>query len=488
MLARAQIVFTQALLTDLYELTMAYGYWKCGKIEDEAVFHLFFREEPFAGGYAVAAGLEDTIRYLEEFRFSSDDLDYLRTVSGNDGKPIFPREFLDQLRDLRFTCDVDAIPEGTIVFAQEPLLRVRGPIAQAQIVEAALLNIVNFQTLIATKAARVVYAAGGDPVLEFGLRRAQGPDGALSAARAAWIGGVAGTSDVLAGARFGIPVKGTHAHSWVMIFDHEMEAFEAYTEVMPNNVLLLVDTYNTLEGVDHAIEIGRRLRERGHDLIGVRLDSGDLAYLSIEARKRLDAAGFPKALIAASNELDEHVILSLKDQGAAINLWGVGTRLVTGFDQPALGGVYKLSAMRHRGSEWVHRIKVSEQTAKISTPGMLQVRRFVRNGEAAGDMILDELIGDPSPTIVDPLDLTRRKTFDTDHQSEELLVPVFRGGKRVYEPPPLEEIRQRRERDFARFHPGVKRFVNPHRYPVGLEQRLFDLKTRLILGTRGGAA
>ncbi len=467
---------------------MAYGYWKCGKIEDEAVFHLFFREEPFAGGYAVAAGLEDAIRYLEELRFSTDDLDYLRTVSGNDGKPIFPREFLDELRDLRFTCDVDAIPEGTIVFAQEPLLRVRGPIAQAQIVEAALLNIVNFQTLIATKAARVVYAAGGDPVLEFGLRRAQGPDGALSAARAAWIGGVAGTSDVLAGARFGIPVKGTHAHSWVMIFDHEMEAFEAYTEVMPNNVLLLVDTYNTLEGVDHAIEIGRRLRERGHELIGVRLDSGDLAYLSIEARKRLDAAGFPKALIAASNELDEHVILSLKDQGAAINLWGVGTRLVTGFDQPALGGVYKLSAMRHRGSEWVHRIKVSEQTAKISTPGMLQVRRYVRNGEAAGDMILDELIGDPSPTIVDPLDLTRRKTFDSAHQSEELLVPVFRGGKRVYEPPPLEEIRQRRERDFARFHPGVKRFVNPHRYPVGLEQRLFDLKTRLILGTRGGAA
>lgn len=488
MLAPVTAVFTNALLTDLYELTMAYAYWKCGKDRDEAVFHLFFRDEPFEGGYAVAAGLEDAIRYLEDLRFSREDLEYLATVEGNDGKPIFPRAFLDHLREMRFSCDVDAIPEGRIVFAQEPLLRVRGPIAEAQIVETALLNIINFQTLIATKAARVVYAAGGDPVLEFGLRRAQGYDGALSAARATYIGGVAGTSDVLSGARYGIPVKGTHAHSWVMSFDHEIEAFEAYAEVMPNNVLLLVDTYNTLEGVDHAIEVGRKLRAKGHELIGIRLDSGDLAYLSIEARKKLDAAGFQDAVIAASNDLDENVILSLKDQGATINLWGVGTRLVTAYDQPALGGVYKLSAMRRQGHDWEHRIKVSEQTAKISNPGMLQVRRFARNGEFGGDMIYDELIGEPSHTMVDPLDLTRRKSFEPSMHWEDLLVPVFRGGKCVYDAPSLDEIRAVRERDFQRFHPGIKRFVNPHRYPVGLEHQLFDLKTKLILSTRGVSA
>jgi nicotinate phosphoribosyltransferase len=469
-------------LTDLYELTMAYGYWRSGKAGDEAVFHLFFRKEPFGGGYAIAAGLGDAIAYLRSLAFEEDDLAYLRTLKGNDGAPLFPEEFLRWLGKLRFRCDVDAMPEGSVVFAHEPLLRVRGPIAEAQLVETALLNILNFQTLIATKAARIVYAAAGDAVIDFGLRRAQGENGALSAARAAYIGGVGATSNVLAGARYGIPVRGTHAHSWVMSFDSEREAFETYADVMPNNALLLVDTYDTLQGVRHAIEIGRKLRERGHELAGIRLDSGDLAYLSIEARKMLDAAGFEKAVIAASNDLDEHLITSLKEQGAKISLWGVGTRLVTAWDQPALGGVYKLSAMRRQGGGWEHRVKLSEQTAKVSTPGMLQVRRFEQDGQAAGDMIWDELDGPPGPLMVDPFDPTRHKSFAS--AGRDLLVPVFRGGELVYEAPSLEEASAHRERELGAFHQGVKRFANPHRYPVGLESRLFERRTKLIMQGR----
>ncbi len=471
-----------ALLTDLYQLTMAYGYWKTGKDHDEAVFHLYFRENPFEGGYTIAAGLEEAVQYLEALRFRDDDLKFLETVRGNDNGRLFPDEFLRYLEQLRFSCDIDAVPEGTVVFPQEPMLRVVGPILEAQIVETALLNVLNFQSLIATKAARVVYAAKGDPVIDFGLRRAQGVDGALAASRAAYIGGCVATSNVLAGATYKIPVKGTHAHSWVMAFDSEMEAFAKYAEVMPNNCLLLVDTYNTLQGVEHAIEIGKQLRKTGHELIGIRLDSGDLAYLSIEARKMLDAAGFEKAVIAASNELDEHLISSLKDQGAKIDVWGVGTRLITAYDQPALGGVYKLSALRRQGATWQHRIKVSEQAIKTSNPGMLQVRRF-----EDADMIFDQLAGEPSHVIVDPLDLTRRRVIPDAARYQDLLVPIFRRGRRVYELPSIEEIRAHRARELSRFHAGVKRFVNPHRYPVGLEKELFDLKTRLILEARGAA-
>jgi len=476
-------VLSFALLTDFYELTMAYGYVRAGKADDDAVFHLYFRENPFGGGYTIAAGLETAVRYLEELCFRDDDLRFLAAQQGNDGARIFPDDFLAYLRAMRFTCDVDAVAEGTVVFPHEPLVRVRGPIAQAQIVETALLNIVNFQSLIATKAARVVSAAKGDPVLDFGLRRAQGVDGGLAASRAAYIGGCVGTSNVLAGAQYDIPVKGTHAHSWVMSFASEREAFDAYAAVLPNNVLLLVDTYDTLQGVANAIDVGRTLRARGHELMGIRLDSGDLAYLSIEARRMLDDAGFPRAVIAASNDLDEHVIASLKEQGARIDLWGVGTRMVTAFDQPALGGVYKLSALRPRGGAWEYRVKISEQAVKTSNPGVLQVRRF-----PGADMIFDELTPEPSRTIVDPLDLTRRRTIAADAPHEDLLVPVFRGGRRVYALPPIEEIRARRAAQLARFHPGVKRFVNPHRYPVGLEAKLFDLKTRLILEERGATA
>lgn len=476
-----------ALLTDLYQLTMAYGYWRAGKVDDEAVFHLFFRENPFDGGYTIAAGLEPVVDYLDHLRFDDDDVAYLATLEGNDGQALFDRAFLDYLRGLKLACDVDAIAEGTVVFPHEPLVRVRGPIMQAQIIESALLNMINFHSLIATKAARVVQAAKGDPVLDFGLRRAQGIDGALAASRAAYIGGVAATSNVLAGARFGIPTRGTHAHSWVMSFATEREAFETYANVMPNNTLLLVDTYNTLEGVANAIDVGKKLREEGRKFAGIRLDSGDLAYLSIQARKMLDEAGFNDAVIAASNDLDEHVITSLKEQGARVNVWGVGTRLITAYDQPALGGVYKLSAIRRGGGAWEHKVKVSEQTIKVSNPGVLQVRRFVAGSQAVGDMIWDETSGAPdSRTIIDPLDLTRRKRFDDSDEGVDLLVPVYRKGARVYEPPPLERVRELRAQQLALFHPGVKRFVNPHRYPVGLETQLFDLKTRLVLEARGG--
>jgi len=472
-----------ALLTDLYQLTMAYGYWKSGKDREDAVFHLYFRENPFDGGYTIAAGLEQAVQYIESLRFAEDDLRFLATVVGNDGKPLFPPDFLQHLSGLEMSLDVDAVPEGTVVFPQEPLVRVVGPMLQAQIVESALLNIINFQSLIATKAARVVHAANGDPVVDFGLRRAQGIDGALAASRATYIGGCVATSNVLAGAKYDIPVKGTHAHSWVMAFDSESDAFEKYAEVMPNNCLLLVDTYNTIQGVRNAIEIGKRLRALGHELIGVRLDSGDLAYLSNEARKMLDAAGFPKAAISASNDLDEHLIASLKQQGAKVDLWGVGTKMVTGWDQPALGGVYKLSAMRPAGAEWQYRIKVSEQAIKTSNPGMLQVRRF-----DDADMIFDQLAGEPSHVIVDPLDLTRRRVVPERARYRDLLVPVFRRGRRVYELPGIEQIRQRRAEELTQFHPGVKRFENPHRYPVGLEKSLFDLKTRLVLEARGAPA
>jgi nicotinate phosphoribosyltransferase len=475
-----------ALLTDLYELTMAYGYWKAGLRDREAAFHLTYRENPFGGGYTVACGLEPAVEFLERLRFEPDDLDYLAGLRGDDGGPLFERAFLDFLGRLPLACDIDAVPEGTVVFAQEPLVRVTGPIIQAQVIESALLNFINFQTLIATKAARIVEAAQGDPVLEFGLRRAQGIDGALSAARAAYVGGCAATSNVLAGRLYGIPVKGTHAHSWVMCFDDELAAFDAYARALPNNCVFLVDTYDTLSGVRHAIEVAGRLRQQGHRLLGVRLDSGDLAYLSIEARKMLDAAGLADVPVMASSDLDESIIISLKEQGAKIAVWGVGTRLVTGHDAAALGGVYKLTAVRRAGGVWEDRIKLSEQQLKISTPGVLQVRRFCDQGQAIGDAIYD--LGHPPAgpcTIVDPADITRRKTFPAGTQSCDLLVPVFRRGQRVYELPPLEAIRRRAAGQLAALHPGVKRLVNPHRYPVGLEFGLHQRKTALILKQRG---
>ncbi len=475
-----------ALLTDFYELTMACGYWKTGIHDRQAAFHLLFRENPFRGGFTVACGLQTAVEYLEQLRFDEADLAYLAELRGADRKRIFEPAFLDFLRDMRFACDVDAVPEGTVVFPYEPLVRVVGPLVHSQIVETALLNILNFQTLIATKAARVVMAARGDPVLEFGLRRAQGIDGGLAASRAAYVGGCAATSNVLAGRLYGIPVRGTHAHSWVMCFDDEPQAFRAYAEAMPNNCLFLVDTYDTLEGVRNAVRVGRWLRAHGHEMAGIRLDSGDLAYLSIEARRILDEAGFPNAAVIASNDLDEHIITSLKEQGATIGVWGVGTRLVTGYGQPALGGVYKLSAVRGDDGTWHDKVKVSEQAAKTSTPGVLQVRRYRDRGQAVGDVIYDgqrPIQGDC--TMVDPADNTRRKTFPAGTDAADLLVPVFRQGKRVMDSPSVEDARKRTQQQLAQFHAGVKRFVNPHQYPVGLELGLHQRKTEIILNQRG---
>ncbi|MHC4938770.1 MAG: nicotinate phosphoribosyltransferase [Planctomycetota bacterium] len=373
---------SRTLLTDLYQLTMASSYWSSGMASREACFHLFFRRQPFGGGYALACGLEDAVDWLDQFGFDGKDLEYLASLG------IFPAGFLDHLGALRLSCDIDAVPEGTVVFAHEPLVRVRGPLLEAQLLETALLHFVNFATLVATKASRVCHAAAGDAVLEFGLRRAQGGCGALTASRAAWIGGCTATSNVLAGERFGVPVRGTHAHSWVMCFEEELAAFEQFAAAMPHNCVLLVDTYDTLQGVRHAIEVGKRLRDEGHRLIGIRLDSGDLVGLSKAARRELDAAGLERTDIVASNDLDEHRIAELKAAGAPISVWGVGTRLMTAHDDPALTGVYKLSAVRDPGGSWEPRMKLSED--KASDPGVLQVRRRPKFG---GDVLFDEDLG-----------------------------------------------------------------------------------------------
>ncbi|MBC8152236.1 MAG: nicotinate phosphoribosyltransferase [Bacteroidetes bacterium] len=479
-----------SLLTDFYQLTMAYGYWKSGRADQEAVFNLYFRKHPFQGGFTVACGLADAVDYLRAFRFSETDLSYLRTMTGNDEKPLFDDEFLTYLRELTFTADIDAIPEGTVVFPNEPLLRIRGPILQCQLLETPLLNLINFQSLIATKAARLRLAAGTDTLLEFGLRRAQGPDGGVTASRAAYIGGCDATSNVLAGKLFGIPVRGTHAHSWVMSFADEQTAFDTYADMLPNNVTLLVDTYDSLQGVRRAIETGKKLNARGHKLAGIRLDSGDLAYLSITARQLLDAAGFTDTAIVASNDLDENIITSLKQQGAKVDTWGVGTKLVTAYDQPALGGVYKLAAIRNpERDRWDYTLKLSEQAVKTSTPGIQQVRRFTDDRGFVADMIFDEEMNAADrtarATLVDPLDFTRRRTFGPDHPHEDLLVPVFRAGQLVYQNPDIRAVRARVQTQLASLHPGIKRFTNPHSYPVGLERGLYDLKTALILQLRG---
>jgi nicotinate phosphoribosyltransferase len=471
-----------ALLTDLYELTMSFGYWKAGMADRDSVFHVSFRQNPFGGGYTIACGLAYVIEYLEKFAFDRSDLDYLAVQKDRLGKPLFERGFLQHLAGLKLRCDVDAVPEGTVMFPQEPMLRIRGPLIQCQMLETALLNILNFQSLIATKAARVTLAAEGAPVLEFGLRRAQGIDGGVAASRAAYIGGCSATSNVLAGKLFGIPIAGTHSHSWVMAFPSEREAFKEYARIMPDNCIFLVDTYQTLSGVRHAAETGKELRARGSEMTGIRLDSGDLASLSIEARKILDAEGFPEAKIVASNEMDEYIIESLKHQGAKIDLWGVGTKLATAYDQPALGGVYKLSALRADGGDWEYKMKVSDHGAKTSTPGILQIRRFQRNGVNIADAIVEEGARPAGEcVIVDPNDVSHKETIPTEAEHSDLLLPVIRGGKTIYVQPSLSEIRKKTAENLASFPPGIKRFIYPHLYPVGLELGLYRKKITLAL-------
>jgi nicotinate phosphoribosyltransferase len=470
-----------ALLTDFYELTMAYGYWKRGIADREAVFHLFFRRKPFNGEFAVAAGLEIALDLIEHFHYSASDLAYLEQLKGTDGSVLFDPEFLDFLSRFSFKCDLDAMPEGTPVFPYEPLVRVQGPILHAQLLECPLLNIINFQTLIATKAARICWAARPDPVVEFGMRRAQGIDGALAASRAAYIGGCESTSHVLAGKIYGIPVRGTHAHSWIMAFDEEEASFEAYAGVMPQNCIFLIDTYDTIRGAKKAISVAKKMRHKGIEMIGVRLDSGDLAHLSIEVRKLLDEGGFPKAKIMASNELDEVIIDDLKHQGAKINVWGVGTNLVTGKDQPALDGVYKLSAIRDENGKWQYKVKISEQLVKVTNPGLSQVRRYFDDRGNCADMIYDihsELPLDPQ--CIDPFDPTHQQRFSADMKYRDLLVPILRNGKRVYPSPPLKEIREKTLMELSQFHPATRRFLHPQPYFVGLEHSLYETKLRLI--------
>ncbi len=472
------------LLTDFYQLTMAYAYWKSGKGEQEAVFNLFFRKNPFEGGFTLAAGLDYVVDFCRNFKFDAADLTYLREMKQKDGSPVFESGFLDYLKGMKFTCDIDAVEEGTVVFPNAPLIRVKGPLIQCQLLETPLLNIINFQTLIATKAARINLAAQGAPVLEFGLRRAQGIDGALAASRASYIGGCTSTSNVMAGKLFGIPVSGTHAHSWIMSFETEIEAFEAYAEAFPDQSVFLVDTYETLHGVKNAIKVGEILRSKGKEMIGIRIDSGDLAYYSVQARQLLDEAGFPNAKIVASNDLDEHIISSLKTQDAAIDVWGVGTKLVTAFDQPALGAVYKLSAVKNSEGTWEPKVKVSQQSLKINVPGIHNVKRYFSNGKAVADMIYLEgqEIDPKSVVIIDPNDATRRKRLmPAFYKEEDLLKPIFKQGEMVYELPSLSAIRDRAAIQLEAFDKTHKRLINPHTYPVGLEENLHHLRMELVL-------
>jgi len=453
--------------------------------------------------------LATAIDFLRAFHFTDTEVDYLGSQRGNDGKPLFDSRFLDYLRGLQLTCDVDAIPEGTLVFPNEPLIRIIGPIIECQLLETALLNIFNFQSLIATKAARVCLAAEHDPVIEFGLRRSQGVDGGLTAARAAYIGGCAGTSNLQAGQQFGIPVSGTQAHSWIMFFENEREAFQSYARAMPNNCIFLVDTYNSIEGIRHAIEIGSELRRQGHEMIGVRLDSGDRVALSIKARRMLDKAGFANAKIVCSGDLDEYMIRDLKQRGAKIDAWGVGTKLSTGQPDAALGGIYKLGAIRLPGGEWQYRIKLSEESAKASVPGSLQVRRFHEpDRRFMADAIYETDHGVSEPCeIVDPETNDRLTISDASAIASvgeavgfprddnvvpysgpahftDLLVPIFRGGQLVYKPPSIETSRDHLRKQLSCAPPEILQLNHPTPYKIGLERSLHELRSKIITRVR----
>ncbi|MFN0118890.1 MAG: nicotinate phosphoribosyltransferase [Blastocatellia bacterium] len=473
------------LFTDLYQLTMGQVYHAEAMAEREAVFHYFYRANPFSGGFTVACGLELVVDYLTRLRFTDEDIAFLASIPGADGQPVFRREYLAYLLQLEFSCDVDAVPEGTVMFPHEPLIRVRGPLLQGQLIETALLTLANYSTAVATAAARVCHAAAGMPVLDFSARRAPGIDGSLTATRAAWIGGIAATSNVWAAQQLGLPpaaIKGTMAHSLIMSFDTELEAFLAYARTMPNNCVFLVDTYDTLEGVRHAIEAGRQLRANGHELLGIRLDSGDLAQLSKRARRLLDDAGFASAAIVATSDLNEFLIQSLRAQQAAITVWGVGTKLMV----PALSGVYKLGALRSAAGQWEPRIKLSNQPIKVSIPGVQQVRRYRARGVNLADCIYDENLGlPPGGTLISLKDATQRMKLPETAEARDLLTPVLRGGKLSGALPTLEHIRDYRRREIAAVAEETQRFENPDEYRVGLEQALYQERERLILSRRG---
>lgn len=477
-----------ALITDLYQLTMAQGYWECGKEDEEACFHMYYRSNPFKGGFAIACGMAQLAEFVDDFHFAEDDLSYLSSLEAPGGGALFKSEFLAYLEDFELKVDIDAVFEGTVVFPNEPLVRVSGSMMQCQLLETALLNCINFQTLIATKAARVCLATKA-PVMEFGLRRAQGFGGGLWASRAAIVGGCASTSNVLAGKMFDIPVSGTHAHSWIMAFESELEAFRAYARTMPKNCVLLVDTYDVKRGVEHAITVGLEMRERGERLAGIRIDSGDLTWLSKMARAMLDEAGLSDCGIVLSNDLDEYTIQSLQDEGACATSYGVGTKLATAFDQPTLGGVYKLSAIKNdASSSWHDRLKISEQASKLTVPGVLDIRRYYHeDNRIAGDMVFDVNTGvDAREMIIDPVDDLRRKSV-RGLRFETLLNPLARNGSAVLDREYCDALKAR-GRALAQIEAldeSQRRMMNPYTYPVGLECSLFERRHNLVVQLRG---
>lgn len=473
------------LLTDFYELTMMQGYFRNEYANENVIFDAFYRKNPDGNGFSVCCGLEQVIEYIENLRFEKDDIDYLRST----GK--FGDDFLEYLSGFRFTGDIYAIPEGRVMFPREPVLKVKAPIMQAQLVETAILNIINHQSLIATKAARVVHAAEGDGVMEFGLRRAQGPDAGIYGARAAVIAGCIGTSNVLAGKMFSVPVMGTNAHSWIMSFEDELTAFREYARIYPDNCILIADTYDTLKsGVPNAIKVFTEMREQGIELknYGIRLDSGDLAYLSKKAKKMFDDAGFTDVTIAASNDLDENLISSLKLQGAAVNSWGVGTNLITSKDSPSFGGVYKLAAIQDQEmGEYIPKIKISENSEKITNPGDKVIYRIYdkQSGKIFADLIAlsDEVYDETKDLLLfDPVETWKKTLMKAgEYVMEPLMIPVYKEGRCVYnDRPSVMELQQICRRDMDRLWDEAKRLVNPHHVHVDLSRKLWDLKQRLL--------
>ncbi len=471
------------LLTDLYELTMMQGYFRNMDRNETVIFDAFYRSNPNGGGYAISAGLDQLIKYIKELHFAPQDIEYLA------GLQIFDQDFLDYLADFRFSGSIYAIPEGTVIFPREPIVKVIAPIMEAQLVETAILNIMNHQSLIATKASRVCWAARGDGIMEFGLRRAQGPDAGTYGARAAVIGGCIGTSNVLCGQLFHVPVKGTHAHSWIMSFPDEYTAFKTYAEMYPSACILLVDTYDTLKsGVPNAIRVFQEMRDSGVTLTsyGIRLDSGDLAYLSKKARKMLDEAGFPDAVISASNDLDEYLIDSLKVQGAAITSWGVGTNLITSKDWPAFGGVYKLAAIMGEDGKFIPKIKLSENSEKVTNPGNKTIYRIYdkETGKIKADLIclVDETFSEEEPLLLfDPLEPWKKtKCKPGTYTMRELLKPVFVDGECVYESPEVMDIRDYCQKELSTLWDETRRLINPQKVYVDLSSKLYHIKIALL--------
>lgn len=471
------------LLTDLYELTMMQGYFKNNNT-DTVVFDTFFRKNPSGSGYSISCGLQQVIEYVKNLEFTQGDIEYLRSLR------IFDGDFLSYLETFRFTGDIYAIPEGTVVFPREPLVKVIAPIMEAQLLETAILNIINHQSLIATKASRVVYAAKGDGVMEFGLRRAQGPDAGIYGARAAVIAGCVGTSNVMAGRRFGVPLAGTHAHSWIMSFPDEYSAFKSYAGMYQKVCILLVDTYDTIHsGVQNAIRVFKEMKQEGMEMpyYGIRLDSGDLAYLSKIARQMLDEAGFTDAVISASSDLDEHLITSLKLQGAKINSWGVGTKMITSDDCPSFGGVYKLVAIEdQKKKKFLPKIKLSENSEKITNPGNKTVYRLYdrKTGKIRADLISlaeEVFLEEEDLVIFDPVDTWKETLLKAGtYRIKELLVPVFQKGECVYESPGVMEIREKCKGELDTLWDETKRLVNPHEVYVDLSQTLYNMKKELL--------